>query len=136
MDTISPENRSRNMSRIRAKDTGPEVFVRRLVHSLGYRYRLYHKGLPGKPDLVFPGRKKIIFVQGCFWHQHEGCIDGRLPKSRVDYWHSKLQRNKDRDENILARLVDDGWGVLVVWECKTKNPDQLRKKIVSFLDGE
>jgi len=95
MDSLTPEQRSALMARIRSKGTGPELFVRRLVHGMGYRYRLHRRSLPGTPDLVFPGRGKVIFVHGCFWHKHAKCV--RLPKSRTDYWHPKLELNRQRD---------------------------------------
>jgi DNA mismatch endonuclease, patch repair protein len=123
------------MAAIRSKDTKPEMIVRRLVHSLGYRYRLHRKDLPGKPDLVFGPRKKVIFVHGCFWHQHDDpdCLDGRLPKSRPDYWIPKLQGNKQRDKSNQAALAASGWQALIVWDCETKDSAELEKKIRSFL---
>src|SRR5579863_5915913 len=102
------------MRRIRSTDTSPELIVRRLVHGMGYRYRLHVASLPGKPDLVFVGRKKIIEVRGCFWHQHTGCIDSHIPKSRVRYWGPKLGRNKSRDAANLRRLRLQGWRVLIL----------------------
>lgn len=98
-------NRSENMRRIRSKDTAPEMAVRSLAHRLGYRYRLHRKDIPGKPDLVFPGRRKVIFIHGCFWHQHPGCREGRPPKSNTAYWLPKLERNMERDKDALARLA-------------------------------
>jgi len=114
----------------------PELIVRRLVHSLGYRYRLHKKELPGKPDLVFGTRKKVIFVHGCFWHQHNdpNCKDGRLPKSRLDYWLSKLEKNKLRDQTNAEQLTNLGWESLVVWECETKDVSALRERIIEFLN--
>lgn len=125
-------SRSENMRRIKSKDTAPELLVRRLVWGLGYRYRLYRKDLPGKPDLTFGPFKKIIFVHGCFWHQHNGCADARLPKSRQEYWVPKLQRNSRRDAEVLSLLQERGWKVLVIWDCETKLPD-LAERIESFL---
>lgn len=107
-------SRSENMRRIRSKDTRPEMAVRRIVHGLGYRYRLHRKDIPGKPDLVFPRHRKVIFVHGCFWHQHPGCQDGRLPKSNTSYWGPKLKRNVERDKTALAELSSLGWEVLVI----------------------
>jgi DNA mismatch endonuclease (patch repair protein) len=123
------------MSRIRSKDTKPEWIVRRLLHAEGYRYRLHGKGLPGRPDLVFKKRRKVIFVHGCFWHQHarEDCADGRRPKSNEGYWNPKLQRNIDRDAAHLCSLREEGWEVEVVWACETKRPDELRARLVRFL---
>ena len=135
MDKISPERRSENMRRIKSKDMKPEILVRRFVHGIGYRYRLHHKGLPGKPDLVFSPRKKVIFVHGCFWHQHQDpdCSDSRQPKSNQTYWFPKLKRNMERDEENLARLDVLGWGVLVLWECEIVQIEKQRDRIKRFL---
>lgn len=113
----------------------PEMIVRRLVHSLGFRYRLHNKKLPGKPDLVFKSRKKIIFVHGCFWHQHDdpACLDGRLPKSRPEYWIPKLSKNRERDQRNIGALRESGWSVLVVWECETRDLPALQQKLLGFL---
>ena len=124
------------MRRIRAKGMKPEMLVRRLTHAMGYRYRLHAKDLPGKPDLVFRSRRKVIFVHGCFWHQHEdaGCGIARLPKSNLGYWAAKLERNKARDAEHEAALCATGWGVLVIWECQVKDTSRLRKRVREFLD--
>ncbi len=139
-DKVVPEIRSKTMSRIRSKDMAPEMFVRRLVYGLGYRYRLHRSDLPGKPDLVFPGRKKIIFVHGCFWHQHTECKDGHVPKTNIQYWVPKLERNIQRDKKVLEALTDMGWNVLVIWECEITDRDRLATKVNQFLsiqgDGE
>ncbi len=113
----------------------PEMTVRQLAHSLGYRYRLHRKDLPGKPDLVFGPRKAVIFVHGCFWHQHdkEDCLDGRRPKSNTDYWNKKLARNVQRDEEAQKNLQDQGWRVMVIWECETKDQATLRSRLKAFL---
>lgn len=133
-DVLDPETRHLVMSRIRGKDTKPEMVVRRLVHSLGYRYRLHDADLPGKPDLVFASRRKVIFVHGCFWHQH-ACPNGaRQPKSRIEFWKPKLEGNVERDKRNLAALIEQNWGVLVVWECETRDIDSLGEKIVGFLE--
>lgn len=123
------------MSKIRAKDTKPEMIVRRLLHAEGYRYRLHRRDLPGRPDIVFGTRRKAILVHGCFWHQHPDstCLDGRKPKSNTDYWNSKLARNIQRDQKNLADLVARGWEVLVIWECEVNAPDLL-DRLTSFLD--
>ena len=121
------------MSRIRGKNTSPELIVRKLVFSLGYRYRLYSKNLPGKPDLVFPGRKKVIFVHGCFWHYHE-CKKGQLPKSKVDYWQTKLLANRKRDMSNISRLINADWNVLVIWQCELKDLVKLKETIRNFLN--
>ncbi|MGA3136025.1 MAG: DNA mismatch endonuclease Vsr [Terracidiphilus sp.] len=135
MDSISPKRRSENMRRIRSKGMAPELFVRRLVHSMGYRYRLHSPKLPGKPDLVFPARKKIIEVRGCFWHQHRGCVDSHIPKSRIEYWVPKLQRNKQRDSENLRKLRKLGWDVLLIWECNVRKQDGLSAQVRNFLDS-
>lgn len=124
---------SERMSRIRSKNTAPELHVRRLLHRLGYRYRLHQKGLPGSPDIVFKGRRKAIFVHGCFWHQHLGCKVSHIPKSNSQYWREKLERNRERDSLNLHSLVDMGWDVLVIWECEASNSDSLSKLLCSFL---
>jgi len=111
----------------------PEMVVRRLVYGLGYRYRLHRSDLPGKPDLVFSSRKKIILVHGCFWHQHTECRDGHVPKSNINYWVPKLERNVQRDREVLENLENMGWDVLVVWECELKNPESLSGRINQFL---
>lgn len=133
MDKITTEQRSDNMRRIRSKDTSPELVLRRLVHSLGYRFRLHRKDLPGHPDLVFPGRRKIIFAHGCFWHQHEDCREGRVPSSRIEYWAPKLERNRRRDANNRRQLEQNGWDVLVIWECEMKDSARLTKTLKRFL---
>ena len=130
---VNRTTRSQNMAAIKSKDTLPELTVRRLIHRLGYRYRLHKRNLPGKPDLVFGPRRKVIFVRGCFWHQHTDCRDGRAPKSNTSYWHAKLRRNVERDAENLLRLTETGWEVLTVWECEIKNVDDLKKRIVEFL---
>ncbi len=123
------------MASIRSKDMKPEVAVRKLAHSLGFRFRLHRKDLPGKPDLVFPRYQAVIFVHGCFWHQHTepGCLDGKQPKSNSDYWGPKLARNVERDAANRASLEQQGWRVLVIWECETKDLALLASKISGFL---
>jgi DNA mismatch endonuclease (patch repair protein) len=133
MDIVPPERRSEIMSRIRGKNTTPELIVRKLVYSMGYRYRLHYAKLPGKPDLVFPGRKKVIFVHGCFWHGHEGCKKATIPKTRVEYWKPKLEENKKRDREKQIELEDMGWDFLTIWQCELKDIEGLKKKIQSFL---
>jgi DNA mismatch endonuclease (patch repair protein) len=126
-------DRSENMRRIRSKDTAPELAVRRLVYSLGYRYRLHRADLPGKPDLVFSGQRKVIFVHGCFWHQHNRCKIARLPRSNEDYWLPKLARNKARDAKHKRTLRALGWKFLIIWECTTKDHERLTQRIATFL---
>lgn len=134
-DKLTPERRSRNMARIKSKDTSPELIVRKLVYSIGYRFRLHRKDLPGKPDIVFPSRNKVIFVHGCFWHQHTNkkCLDSRLPKSNRKYWLHKLEKNKLRDKLAKSYLTRLGWKYLVIWECETKYPAKISIKLHKFL---
>ena len=134
MDTVTRERRSEIMSRIRGRGTRPEMAVRRLVHGLGYRYRLHGKHLPGRPDLVFARRKMVIFVHGCFWHRHPGCRLARTPKSRVDFWRAKLDGNRERDLLTQRELRDLGWRLLVVWECELNNLDSVAERITDFLE--
>lgn len=126
------------MSRVRHKNTKPELKVRRLVHGLGFRFRLHRADLPGKPDLVFPGRSAVIFVNGCFWHRHpdSSCPLARLPKSRLDFWLPKLERNRENDLLKQEELRRRGWRVLVVWECELRDCNQLAQNITNFLNGE
>ena len=131
-DKLTSERRSTNMARIRSKNTKPEMIVRRMVHGMGFRYRLHRKDLPGKPDLVFGPSRKVIFVHGCFWHQHS-CQEGRIPASRRDYWVPKLKRNIERDKEAIGKLREDDWDVMVVWECETKDVDLLKCRIRDFL---
>lgn len=133
MDRVSREVRSRNMSRVRGKDTSPELKVRRLAHRLGYRFRLHRSDLPGSPDLVFPRLRKAVFVHGCFWHRHHCCRRASRPKTRVEFWAKKFEANIQRDEMALKKLRELGWDVLIVWECETKNSASLEKMIVAFL---
>lgn len=123
------------MRAIRSKDMKPEMAVRRLVHRMGYRFRLHRKELPGKPDMVFTSRQAAIFVHGCFWHQHPdpNCKDARRPKSNADYWQPKLTRNQARDVDHETALAAQGWRVLVIWECELKDIDKLKQKISTFL---
>lgn len=134
-DTLSPKERSKRMSLVRAADTKPEMAVRRLVHGMGYRYRLHVRELPGKPDLVFRSRRAVIFVHGCFWHRHEGCSLARLPKSRVEFWKGKLEGNRERDTRKIERLIQDGWRVLVIWECDLKDMNKTAARLIDFLEG-
>lgn len=131
-DRIQPAVRSRIMRRVRAKDTKAEMTVRRLVHRLGYRYRLHARALPGTPDLVFPVRKKIIFVHGCFWHQHN-CRRGTRPSSNLDFWNEKLEQNTARDRITISDLKEAGWSVLIIWECETTLLEPLTTRIKAFL---
>ena len=133
VDTLTKAQRSERMSRVRAKDTKPELTVRMLAHAMGFRYRLHVRGLPGNPDMVFPGRGKIIFVHGCFWHRHGKCNKTRWPKSKLDFWRPKLEANRARDTANRRSLRKLGWEVLVVWECQLKNLEKTAEKIERFL---
>jgi DNA mismatch endonuclease (patch repair protein) len=134
MDSVSPEERSRMMRAIRSKDMKPELAVRRLVYRMGYRYRLHRHSLPGRPDIVFPGRRKVIFVHGCFWHQHQNgrCKLAHIPRSNLDYWNAKLERNKKRDVANCEALRLAGWDTFIVWECEIAK-DGLRQRLEQFL---
>ena len=137
MDFLTPAARSALMSRIRGKDTGPELAVRRILFALGYRYRLHGRKLPGKPDLVFPARRKVVFVHGCFWHGHT-CLGGRLPGTRSEFWAEKIGANKRRDRRNRRALGKLGWQSLVVWECKLSRVKLLESttaRMVRFLEG-
>ena len=129
----TPTSRSDIMRAVKGRDTEPEKKVRRMVHAMGYRYRLHRKDLPGKPDLVFPSRKKVIFVHGCFWHGHDCARGARTPKTNRDYWQTKIRRNRDRDRKVQGALTEIGWAVLAVWECQMKGNDAMRKRIDRFL---
>jgi len=125
----------RRMARIRKADTKPEIVVRRLSHRLGYRFRLHRRDLPGTPDLVFPSKRKVIFVHGCFWHQHNCQLGGRRPQTRQEYWGPKLDRNVARDKGVREELARLGWGVLVIWECETRDLPALATRLTGFLDS-
>lgn len=135
MDTLTKEQRSERMGRIKDRDTRPELSVRRLVHRLGYRYRLHRRDLPGRPDMVLARHRAVIFVHGCFWHQHPdpSCPLARMPKSRLSFWGPKLRQNRERDERAEAELARAGWRVLVVWECELRDREHVARKIRSFL---
>lgn len=135
-DVLTPEQRRRNMAAIKGKNTKPEMVVRRLAHSMGYRYRLHRKDLPGKPDLVFPSRCKVIEVRGCYWHMHD-CQYGRVtPKTNTEFWQTKRLSNVARDVRNIAELAKRDWQVLIIWECEVKNVEQLRAVISQFLNDE
>jgi DNA mismatch endonuclease (patch repair protein) len=133
VDRLDSKRRSDNMRRIGPKDTTPEMSVRRLVHSLGFRYRLHCRDLPGKPDLVFPARKMVIFVNGCFWHRHPGCPYAYTPKTRVEFWTAKLEGNSERDLRNLKLLEEEGWKALTVWECETGDVKRVKRILTRFL---
>lgn len=133
MDKLSTEERSQLMAKVKSKDTKPELMVRKLIFSLGYRYRLHSRKLPGNPDLVFAGKRKIIFIHGCFWHRHEGCKHATTPQSRKEYWDKKFARTIERDKATLEELKQLGWNCLVIWECELKDRETLTKILVDFL---
>lgn len=137
MDKLSRNQRSKNMAAVRGKNTSPELRVRRMLHSMGYRYRLHRKDLPGKPDIVLPKYRLCIFVHGCFWHQHPGCKRATIPETRREFWQEKFCKNKKRDELSLRELGKLGWQVCTIWECETKSPDILAKRLFenSLLGG-
>lgn len=132
-DTRTPEQRRRIMQSVKTADTGPELYVRRLLHGLGYRYRLHGRDLPGRPDIVMAGRGKVIFVHGCFWHNHQ-CAKGRAPNSKLEYWQPKLDRNRERDLAVCGLLETMGWEVLVVWQCEIGDPVALTSKLTDFCE--
>jgi DNA mismatch endonuclease, patch repair protein len=132
VDTLTRQQRSAAMSAVRGKDTKPELIVRRLLHALGFRYRLHIKDLPGKPDIVFRKRKCVIFVNGCFWHGHD-CPRGGRPTSNVEFWQQKIGKNLERDRRVTEELNVAGWRALTVWECETKKEDLLAKRFRAFL---
>ena len=135
MDSLSPLERSDIMGRVPSKNSRPELFVRKLIFALGYRYRLHVRNLPGCPDLVFRKLRKVVFVHGCFWHRHAGCALARLPKSRLDFWLPKLEGNKERDRRTKRALTKEGWNVLTIWECQLKDTRRLQTRIGKFLDA-
>ncbi|MEN8136207.1 MAG: very short patch repair endonuclease [Thermodesulfobacteriota bacterium] len=128
------EKRSKIMRAVKSKDTSPEMIVRKLIFSLGYRYRLHYKNLPGKPDIVFPTRKKVVFVHGCFWHSHTCKRGDRIPKVNRDYWIRKIQSNAIRDKKNVKSLEENGWKVMVIWECEIKEIENIKNKLITFLD--
>ena len=133
VDHLPPHIRSSLMARVRTQHTKPEICVRQRVHRMGFRYRLHRRDLPGRPDLVFPGRQKVIFVHGCFWHQHD-CSRGKRPASNTEFWNAKLDENIRRDLESISSLKEQGWSVLVVWECETKDLKRLDARIRAFIE--
>ncbi|HEX3716856.1 MAG TPA: DNA mismatch endonuclease Vsr [Verrucomicrobiae bacterium] len=135
LDPLSRQERGRRMSLIRGKDTKPELFVRSLIHRMGFRFVLHKAGLPGRPDICFPSRKKIIFIHGCFWHRHSDpkCKMARLPKSRLEFWRPKLENNAERDKRHLLELRKAGWRCLIVWECQLAKVEKMQNRIRRFL---
>ena len=134
VDVFTPEKRSTIMASIKGGNTKPEVLVRRLLHSVGYRFRLHSDKLPGKPDIVLTKHRKIILVHGCFWHAHTGCRRAKLPSTNVRFWREKIERNQARDRRVIRKLRRMGWGVMVVWQCQTANVDRLTRRLLHFLE--
>ncbi|PZQ96722.1 MAG: very short patch repair endonuclease [Cereibacter sphaeroides] len=133
IDHVAPARRSFIMSQVRQKNTGPELVLRKALHALGYRYRLHRRDLPGSPDIVFPSKRKVIFVHGCFWHGHT-CRYGKLPRSRVDYWQQKIETNKERDRLVFTLLNEAGWVAFVVWQCELRELEGILASVTEFLD--
>ena len=123
------------MAAVRSKDTKPEMMIRRLVYSMGYRYKLHSDALPGKPDLVFSSKKKVVFVHGCFWHGHNGCNKAQLPKSRTDFWQDIIENNVRRDKRVKRALNRKGWRYLIIWQCQINNLEKVKAKIYTFLNN-
>ena len=134
-DHLPPVKRSENMRAVKSKNTSPERRVRSVAHRLGLRFRLHRKDLPGSPDMLFPGRKAALFVHGCFWHRHEECPKATMPKTNMDYWNEKFRRNVERDRETRHKLEKDGWKVIVIWECETKNEDSIENFLRKNLPG-
>ncbi|WP_240421974.1 very short patch repair endonuclease [Paenibacillus periandrae] len=130
MDSFSKEKRSQIMSKVKSKNTTPELIVRRLLHKMGYRFRLHRTDLPGKPDIVLPKHKKVIFVNGCFWHGHNNCKKSQLPETNKEFWEDKISRNIKRDTENIIKLIEMGWGVLTIWDCQTKKRDLEKLAII------
>ncbi len=131
-DKFTPQKRSAIMAQVKNRNTAPELIVRRLLHRKGYRFRLQYKGLPGKPDIVLPKHKAVIFVHGCFWHGHPDCPRAARPQSNIDFWNAKLDKNIERDTHVFRQLESLGWRILVIWQCQTKNPANLSEIIDRF----
>lgn len=133
MDNVSNSTRSEMMRSIKVKNTKPEMIVRRLLHSAGYRYRANYPKIVGKPDLSFIKRKMVVFVHGCFWHRHPGCPRSSMPSTNVAFWKEKFRKNRERDEAVLRALQEEGWTILTIWECEVKNTEFLMEKLRTFL---
>lgn len=135
-DPYPQEKRSWIMSRVRGRDTKPEIVVRSLVHRMGFRFRVHRRDLPGTPDIVFPRLRKVILVHGCFWHGHRGCKRSKRPTTNAEFWNDKLSRNLIRDRRSRRALRRAGWQVLVIWQCETRRPDKLLKRLQAYLYAE
>ena len=136
VDRLTVRERSWNMSRIRGKDTKPEIAVRSILHRMGYRFRLHRRDLPGKPDIVLPKHRTVVLVHGCFWHRHRGCKYAYTPKSRVQFWQKKFHENVERDRRNRKDLRKEGWKVIVVWECEVRDPDKLVVRLAREISGK
>ena len=136
MDIVNSKRRSEMMSRIKGRDTAPEIAVRRIAHRSGFRFRLHRKDLPGRPDLVFPRFRAVVFVHGCFWHRHDGCRFAYTPKTRVGFWAGKFSQNVARDRHDEEALRSIGWRILVIWECETRNEATVEELLLDFLRQE
>jgi DNA mismatch endonuclease (patch repair protein) len=134
VDKLTKEHRSWNMGRIKSGDTKPELAVRSILHRMGYRFRLHRKDLPGKPDIVLPKYKVVIFVHGCFWHHHKGCKYAYIPKSRTDFWLEKFKNNTERDCKVVDELTEMGWRVHIIWECEIKTPECVSERFKRFFE--
>jgi DNA mismatch endonuclease (patch repair protein) len=132
-DRLSLEARSALMARIRGRDTKPEVRLRALLHAMGYRFRIHRADLPGTPDVALPGRRKVVFLHGCFWHRHEGCRHATMPRTRAEFWREKFARNVARDARVRRALNRAGWSVAVVWECALRDEERLARRLERFL---
>lgn len=136
MDKVTIEQRSRNMAAVHGKNTSPELRVRRVLHSMGFRFRLNRKDLPGKPDIVLPKYQLCIFVHGCFWHGHEGCSRSKRPATNKEFWNKKINGNMERDKYNIKKLEEEGWKTLTLWTCEIKDQQTLKNTLISFLDKD
>ncbi len=136
MDVFSKRTRSRIMSHISGKNTKPEILVRSLLHRMGYRFRIHKKDLPGRPDICLPKHKKVIFVHGCFWHGHENCSRSKRPTTNVEFWNKKIDGNIERDKENIKKLRRLGWQTLMIWTCEIKNQEELKNKLISFIERQ
>lgn len=136
VDHVDAAKRAEIMAAVKSADTSAELTLRRLLHRAGYRYRLHDRKLPGRPDVVFPSRKKAIFINGCFWHRHENCRYATTPKTRVDFWEAKFAANVARDRRNTAALEGLGWSVAVVWQCELKRPEEVLARVTQFLESK
>lgn len=136
MDVFSSDKRSRIMAQVKGKNTKPEILVRSIVHRMGYRFRLHNRTLPGNPDLTLTKHNKVIFVHGCFWHGHKGCMRSKRPSTNQEFWSEKLDKNIQRDKQNISKLKKVGWAPLVIWSCELKKEERLKKKIQRFLEKQ